>query len=241
MQDRYTGDIGDYVKYGLLRALGEGRRLGVAWYRFPDEDHNSDGRHVAYLKNPRQWRHHDAALFDELDRIVDSGQRKVAAIEKSGILGPTKFSGAILSASELTVPQRRVWRCQWFESVQTSMQDCDVVFADPDNGLCKDEKFGAANQKSWKRLPLHEARMLAKGRTAILYHHNTRYPGGHAEEIKHWQDQLGTRTLAVRWRAYSARTFFVVNPAAGMLERLIRFSEEWGPKAAFHPARGPSR
>ena len=30
MQNPYTGDIGDYVKYGLLRALAEGRRLGVA-------------------------------------------------------------------------------------------------------------------------------------------------------------------------------------------------------------------
>jgi len=24
MQDRYTGDIGDFVKYGLLRALADG-------------------------------------------------------------------------------------------------------------------------------------------------------------------------------------------------------------------------
>ena len=32
MQNRYVGDIGDYVKYGLLRALADGRQLGVAWY-----------------------------------------------------------------------------------------------------------------------------------------------------------------------------------------------------------------
>ena len=32
MQDRYTGDIGDFAKYGLLRALEAGHRLGVAWY-----------------------------------------------------------------------------------------------------------------------------------------------------------------------------------------------------------------
>lgn len=46
MQDRYTGDSGDYIKYVLLRALSLGLKLGVAWYLYPDEDHNSDGKHV---------------------------------------------------------------------------------------------------------------------------------------------------------------------------------------------------
>ena len=43
MQNRYTGDIGDFAKYGLLRALCPGHRLGVAWYLYPDESHNEDG------------------------------------------------------------------------------------------------------------------------------------------------------------------------------------------------------
>ena len=38
MQNRYTGDIGDYAKYGLLRALADGQRLA--------------------------WRGHDHKLFD---------------------------------------------------------------------------------------------------------------------------------------------------------------------------------
>lgn len=36
MQNRYTGDIGDYVKYALLRALIKGHRLDVAWYLSPN-------------------------------------------------------------------------------------------------------------------------------------------------------------------------------------------------------------
>ena len=42
MQNRYTGDIGDFGKYGLLRALcspvGEIQRLqlGVVWYLMKD-------------------------------------------------------------------------------------------------------------------------------------------------------------------------------------------------------------
>ena len=33
MQDRYAGDIGDYGKFGMLRALAsEGLSVGVNWY-----------------------------------------------------------------------------------------------------------------------------------------------------------------------------------------------------------------
>ena len=234
MQDRYTGDIGDYVKYGLLRALANGRRLGVAWYLFPGEDHNGDGRHVDYLHDRGQWRGHDPALFDVLKRIVDDDRRSVAALEQSGILGAAKFSDPILSALELTPAQRRDWRRRWFETVQSSLQECDIVFADPDNGLCEDGKFRPGRVKDWKRLPLRKAKALAEGRTAVIYHHNTRRTGGHEKEIADWIDELGAGTLALRWRAYSSRTFFVINPARRMIERLTRFSQEWGPKAELH-------
>ena len=50
MQDRYTGDIGDFSKLGVLRALqNAGLSIGLNWYLTPDETHNSDGRHVNYL------------------------------------------------------------------------------------------------------------------------------------------------------------------------------------------------
>jgi hypothetical protein len=51
MQNRYVGDVGDFAKYGLLRQLtmDDQLHLGVIWYLFDDETHNSDGRHVTYL------------------------------------------------------------------------------------------------------------------------------------------------------------------------------------------------
>ena len=55
MQDRYAGDLGDFLKLGLLRWLvapsfdAPPHRLGVVWYLAPDESHNADGKHVAYL------------------------------------------------------------------------------------------------------------------------------------------------------------------------------------------------
>lgn len=43
MQNRYVADIGDFVKFAILRGLAVGRSLGVVWWLFPDEYHNADG------------------------------------------------------------------------------------------------------------------------------------------------------------------------------------------------------
>ena len=234
MQDRYTGDNGDYAKYGLLRALADGRTLGVAWYLFPDEKHNADGRHIKYLQTPDQWRAKDPALFDTLKNIVDSKRREVAEIERNRVLGSATFSSEILLAPKLTPAQRRVWRGRWFQNIQVSLRGCDLVFVDPDNGLCEDGKFRSGRVKDWKRLPQREAKALAEGRTAVIYHHNTRRKGGHEKKIYYWIDVLGKVTLALRWRAYNSRTFFVVNPVYGMEDQLEKFAHAWGPKAQSH-------
>ncbi len=83
MQDRYAGDIGDFAKYGLLRALGDGHQLGISWYLFPDESHNADGKHTAYLDNQGEWRDLDPTLFDGLQSIVNSNRRKVQVCDVS--------------------------------------------------------------------------------------------------------------------------------------------------------------
>lgn len=231
MQDRYTGDIGDYVKYGLLRALVEDYTLGVAWYLFPDEGHNEDGRHIAYLNSPEPWRHRDPKLFDGLRRIVVGGQRKVLSIESSGLLGGAKFASQPLSFDGVSVADRRELRQRWFSSVLEKLSGCGVVFADPDNGLCEDSRFSYSRIKDWKRLPLCEALALAQGRTGIFYHHNSRRKGGHLGEIEYWIGQLGKGTLALRWRAFSNRTFFIVNPSPIIAERLKTFVKAWSPEA----------
>ena len=59
MQDRYVGDIGDFGKYGLLRAISgmhdpvrnQHLQLGIAWYLFPDESHTADGKFTGYLED----------------------------------------------------------------------------------------------------------------------------------------------------------------------------------------------
>ena len=96
MQNRYVGDIGDYLKLGILRALSPGYHLGVAWWLFPDESHNRDGRHISYLSRPDQWRHFDPNLFDTLRVIVSSGRRHVHALEAAGVLSDAIFASKLI-------------------------------------------------------------------------------------------------------------------------------------------------
>lgn len=43
MQDRYAGDIGDFAKFGLLKALlAEGFSLGVNWYHADPPENERD-------------------------------------------------------------------------------------------------------------------------------------------------------------------------------------------------------
>jgi hypothetical protein len=66
VQNRYAGDVGDYVKFGLLRALTgaddePALSLGVMWYLTADEDHNQDGKHALASGSRARGRTLDAA------------------------------------------------------------------------------------------------------------------------------------------------------------------------------------
>lgn len=225
MQDRYAGDIGDYVKLALLRHLSAGRKLGIAWYLYPDEGHNADGRHVSYLHTPGRWRHLDPDLFDTLGPIV-ANDRSVRALEGTGIVDGY-FSGEPLTTASMPWHLRAASRSDWFRRLLVDLSDADLVFADPDNGLVDDNPKRRGKKTFGKQMPLAEAKALANGRTALIYHHNTRRPGGHDVEVDHWLSQLGNGTLAVRANAYSCRTFFILNPDPVIRERAESFCEGW--------------
>jgi hypothetical protein len=227
VQDRYAGDIGDYVKFGLLRALGVAKKIGVAWYRFPDEAHNADGRHTGYLRDRATWRSLDEPLFDSLQALVDSKMRLLSTLEEAEPLANYTFSSESLSCAEGGWEKRAQWRRGWFDRVLKDLRDCDLVLADPDNGLYDDRRFRYGRRKQWKSIPLSEVRRLGEGRTCVTYHHNTRRAGGHAREVRHWMAELGPRTYAIRWRPYSPRTFFVTNATEETIDRLREFGAAW--------------
>ena len=225
MQDRYAGDIGDYIKLALLRSLSTGRKLGISWYRHPDEGHNSDGKHTAYLQNPSRWRHLDPELFDALWHVVGT-TRSVRAIQETGVIDGS-FSGELLESATMPWRSRESWRVGWFERLRSAIADAEIVFADPDNGLVDDDPRRPRRKTFGKQISLSEAKALAEGRVAIIYHHNTRRKGGHDVEVNHWLARLGEGTIAIRANAYSCRTFFVLNPDQRVRDHATSFCERW--------------
>jgi hypothetical protein len=189
MQNRYVGDIGDYMKFGILRALSPGYHLGVAWWLFPDESHNQHGQHIGYLKQPEQWRHFDRPLFDALEKIVASGQRDVGALEMANLLPGAIFASETIPVAG-TIAERLNQRHQWFTTVQRTLDGADLLFVDPDNGL-EPEGYGHDSATAGKSVLLSELRALARpGRCLIVYHHHTHRKGGHHAEIEYWADRL---------------------------------------------------
>ena len=226
MQDRYVGDVGDFVKYGLLRAIRGTRCLGVAWYLHPDAGPAGDGRHTNYLQHPGEWRHLDTKLFDTLKGMIPN-RRSVAIIQQCGILGDAVFAADRLMVAGVKVRDRLSWRQQWFDRIQHQLAGCDLVFADPDNGLVPNDRFRPTRKESMKGIPIAEAIALAEGRTAVIYHHNSRRPGGHLNEIRWLKSELPRGTMAYYWRRVSNRTFFVINPHDGIRRRLREFEKRW--------------
>jgi hypothetical protein len=236
MQDRYAGDIGDYLKLALLRRLSTGKSLTVVWYLTPDEMHNGDGGHVSYLlkHEENRWRWIDPPLYDHLRDMVMNGRRCVASLQPVFPIG-TRFHSQILAAPA----QRRAW----FEQVTASCNGADIVFADPDNGIAP-PGFKPTRKRSIKSITLDELRALGR-KTVVVYHHHSRFKGGHAAEIESLGRQIYRRfngessVCAIRFPSRSPRVFFIVHATPDEWQTAEQFAASLGDLASFHAITGP--
>ena len=186
MQDQYVGDLGDFGKYGLLRALcgvtgADGRptlSLGVVWYRVPNEGGN-DGKNLGYLdplpKNLGRFTECDQALYDALfdivyDKaypVVQRERRNVQAVKEADIFP----SSTVFYPTRLIENGKPVDRSQWARAAREQTEGCKLVFLDPDNGL-----EIPSTQRHHKRAPKYVfydeiAPFLERGQSVIVIHH----------------------------------------------------------------------
>lgn len=243
MQDRYSGDIGDYVKLAILRALAPGQTLGIGWWLYPDETHNGDGRHIGYLDQPQTWRGFDPACFDHLKTVVASGERRVAALEDEGLLPGAVYFREPVPTGGLS-GARRLARAAWLERLRATVEPCDLIFLDPDNGFeTKGFDLGAA--KAGKSVALAELQALQRsGRALLVYHHQTRMRGGHEFELEHWGERLraaGFRQIdALRASPFSARAFFLLDASPDLRARAAHLADRWRGRMSWRPDLGQS-
>ena len=185
MKDQYFGDVNDFRKYGLLRVLaGPDRlRLGVCWM-LTATDGRSDGEFLAYLGQPKKFRHRDPTLFDWLTQVVGQEKdRRTARIEASTILGSALFQSMLLTNAFCD-------RKAYFAECAKKFADCDLVFFDPDNGL-EIKSVPRGHRDSCKFLYWEElSNTFAFGASVLIYQHFIReerdgFSARMAEKLRH--------------------------------------------------------
>lgn len=212
MQNRYSGDIGDFGKLGLLRwAEGSGLSIGVNWYLVPDETHSNDGKHTSYLKK-ETFRACDDELWRELQSIVDSGNREIRALEKRSILNARFFSDT-LEFSNTTPAGRNMLRQQWHTHALEQLKHCDLVFLDPDNGLMVPSARGSVKANKFV-LPLELADYYRQGSSIVYYQHKARLSDSYyIEQFKSLTTSgifSEAKGLGLKFVTTSQRYFFIL-------------------------------
>jgi hypothetical protein len=242
MENQYVGDIGDYIKLSLLRAVCGAHRLGIAWWLVPDERHKKDGRHISYLNDPKHWRSFEPGVFDRIREIVVNNIRSIEALETAELLPPE----TVFHSTEVACPtlwsRRAAAREKWFGTVLNSLANATMVFVDPDNGI-EPARYSVTRKNANKSITVSELhRLTGQGRILIVYHHHTRMRGGHINELGHVASRLKELTAcridALRAKAYSPRAFFLINADGETQVRAADFAQRWVPHVTWHPNLG---
>ena len=218
MQNQYLGDIGDFGKLGLLRALaaGESLGLGVVWYLVPDEGGSSNGRHTAYLGQASPaLRDCDPELFDALAVLVQTGPRDVREVESRSILPSDTafFTEPLAFEPGASLTHRKAYRAGWLARALKTTAGCDLVFLDPDNGL--ESGTGKLAKRGCKYVFLDELRaFIDRKQSVVVYHHLDR-TGPAAQQasrrLSQIREELGAElAVALRFTRISSRFYFVI-------------------------------
>lgn len=239
MQNRYVGDVGDYIKLAILRKLAPGRRLGVAWWFFPDENHNNDGGHREYLARPAEWRLFDPDLYDALLNINKNAERNVRLLEDTALLPNALFARDPVPCRALPFALRPLARQQWVREMKDRFKNADLIFLDPDNGIAP-PGLRPTQRRAGKSVLVEDLEELKEKRqTMIVCHHQTRLKGGRQVELEHLAARLRQKGFnvsgALRASPWSPRFFLIINGDEELSSRALSLSQTWSGKICWHP------
>lgn len=228
MQDRYAGDIGDFGKFGMLRALAsEGFSIGVNWYKFETPEQElavNDGMKLI----PDKLATCDSLLADALRAISISPNRSIRALEDAKLIPNAQYYSEVVPVKD---------RLDWHENALRALEGSDLVFLDPDNGLLV-KSVGKRSVKSPKYTFYEEvADYIARGQSVVVYNHRSRKkPAIYFDEIygkllAAVPDACGT--TAITFPKGSVRDYFAIS-ASSIHEAHIAyafnrlFAGKWG-------------
>ena len=227
-------DANNFSKLGLLRALqSAGFSIGLNWYLTPDETHNSDGRHVDYLRQ-EEYRRCDEELWLSLKAIVDGKSREVRYMENDGILKATFFSDR-LDFRGKSKRERIARREEWFGDSLGVLTGKDIVCVDPDNGLVVPSAMGRPKENEYV-LPEELASYYVQGSTVIYYQHKARRKDpvyvDQLVELLRREDLPGASGMVLKFEKVSQRYYMFIIQAVHKqaVEKAVKdmLSSAWG-------------
>lgn len=172
MKNQYIGDIGDYGKYGLLRFIAErGIKVGVNWY-LTKNDGSSDGKITNYLNNPKEA-DYNGEIFGALKKVADRQDKSVYDIEKADLIPDARYYHEILSNDAADAHSREIHRRLWEKNALAYLEDGELIFADPDNGIGYGKKPGRKGSEKYV-LPEEIAAYYQRGQNVVFYCHKGR-------------------------------------------------------------------
>ena len=206
MQDRYAGDIGDYGKFALLRAIqDEGLTVGLNWY-LTEQDERELSLHDGGYPIPENLFEYNRELAEKLTAIFnDEETRSVATLERAALID----SDAYFSEP---VPVRG--RAEWQKRAAAALSSVNVVFLDPDNGFLP-PSVKESSCRSVKYAFYEEAAAFVKGgKSVVVYNHRCRkkpelYFGEFYERFSVTEGLRGRKTLVITFSRRSVRDYFV--------------------------------
>lgn len=222
MRDSYVGNIRDFAKYGLLRALvgittaGERLPPGVVWYDSGTAGRESD-RVWGYLHEPDEWRGCDEDLFDSLRRFVDHKERSIRRMKALDVL-----NGAANFCDDISMKERPDWR----RAALARTEGVRVVLLDPDIGLAPPSQAGKNSRKH--AYPDDVRPFVERGQAVVVYQSYVRNTT-HDTQQQRWHDDLqlalgpGHRILMVKFNSGlnpPVQCAFIVVAAHNLADRI---------------------
>jgi hypothetical protein len=206
MENRYAGDVGDFSKFMLMKHVfgNFDWKMGIVWYAYPNENHNNDGRHLAYLRLPT-FRKADEKLINQLQTIAahpERLERGIELLENAEIIKDCiYYSENIMNTS----------RDDWFIKAKETVRECNIVFLDPDNGM-----EILTNRRTGKYVRYAEVKSLLESCECVVVYQHFHKGKPHRQQLieltKKFRDQVNPPgfIFAVRFRGYSPRAYFIL-------------------------------
>ena len=213
MRDLHVADVGDFGKFGLLRQLvgqpGLGRqlKLGVVWYYWGESA-------FSYIDPPdpaSPLAQIDGPLYQELAGIGELRTSLVTRLEQTGLLP----QNTVYFRDTLPNGQARV---DWLARAMGAVEQCDVIFLDPDVGLKQN------GNRKYARFS-EAAEFWAGGHSLVIYQDVSHQSVEDRMErlCKEIRDELqGSAPTALRYHHGGSRIFFIIpNPADDEVAQLL--------------------